>query len=257
MNATALSELVTGFVSLLYPPHCALCRAPLAGPAGLDWRNQSRGASELSEPLCPRCREALPVTRPPWCPGCARSLAGTGADVTHCRDCRRRPSGFAWARAACAYEGVAKECVVQLKYHRQLGLVGPMARQMLAAARTLPPVAAEALVPVPLHAARQRERTFNQAGVLAESLGAALGLPVLAHALLRRRATAPQHTLEAPARRANVAGCFAIRQPALVRGRSLLLVDDVVTTGATAQACARALRAAGATRLGLLAFAHG
>ncbi len=243
LAATPVREFLTGLVSLVYPPHCLLCQAPLA--------------SEVADLLCLPCEASLPANPPPWCQGCGQSLAGLGMDVTRCAACRAEPSGVEEARAACRYEGAGKACVVQLKYQRQLGLAAPMARRMVAAAVTPPAMAADAIVPVPLHPVRRREREFNQSTLLADLLGESLGLPILEEALLRHRPTALQAQLDAQARRRNVADAFMVPDSVLVRGRAILLVDDVLTTGATARACAAALRKAGAARVSVLTFAHG
>ncbi|MBI4227660.1 MAG: ComF family protein [Candidatus Omnitrophica bacterium] len=231
--------MIAGLVSLVFPPHCALCRTP------------------GDDPLCPTCRQRLPRPAPPWCVGCGRALAGTGREVTRCAVCRDAAPPLAWGRAAYCYEGAARACVWRLKYHGRLELVHPMADRMLAAARLAPAFACEVVIPVPLHAVRARARGLNQAAALAAPIGRALGRPVRADALIRRRATAPQSSLDVRRRRRNMAGAFAVARPEGVRGRRVLLVDDVVTTGATARACARALRRAGAVEVGVLAFAHG
>lgn len=217
-----VQEVLAGLVSVVFPPHCLLCRVPLeaVGP---------------EEALCPACGAALPMSPRP-------ALA---------------PPELAWVRAACHYDGTAKRCVLRLKYDARLGLADPMARRMLAAAAVPPTWTAEAVLPIPLHAIRARERTFNHAERLAAAVARGLDLPLLADTLVRTRPTAPQYGLDARRRQRNVRGAFTVRQPAAVRGRRLLLVDDVLTTGATARACARALTAAGAAEVGLLTFAHG
>jgi ComF family protein len=116
--------------------------------------------------------------------------------------------------------------------------------------------AGSVLVPVPLHPRRRRERGFNQSEVLADAIGRRCGLRVASAALVRRKETASQTGLSAAARRANVAGAFAVRRRTLVAGHIVVLVDDVVTTGATARACARALRQAGAREVRLLTLAR-
>jgi ComF family protein len=115
---------------------------------------------------------------------------------------------------------------------------------------------AEGLVPVPLHPARHAERGFNQAELLAAPCATRWRLPTLARALVRVRPTLPQADLDAEARRANVRDAFEVGRPGEVRGRRVLLVDDVLTTGATAGAAARALRAAGAAEVGVLTLAR-
>jgi ComF family protein len=112
------------------------------------------------------------------------------------------------------------------------------------------------LVPVPLHPRRRRERGFNQSELLATELARRTGLRVAPAALVRRRDTSPQAGLTAAARRANVAGAFAVRQRARVSGRPVVLVDDVFTTGATARGCARVLREAGASEVRVLTVAR-
>jgi ComF family protein len=112
------------------------------------------------------------------------------------------------------------------------------------------------LVPVPLHPRRLRERGFNQSELLAQALGRRSGLVVAPEALVRRKETPPQTGLTAAARRSNVSGAFTVRRRSRVAGRVVVLVDDVVTTGATARACAAALRAAGTTEVRLVTAAR-
>jgi ComF family protein len=127
-------------------------------------------------------------------------------------------------------------------------LVDPRVRSVLAGA--------EALVPVPLHPRRQRQRGFNQSELLAQALGRSAGIDVAADALVRRQDTRSQTGLSAAARRANMKGAFAVRRRARIADRAVVLVDDVLTTGATASACAQALRASGAREVRLLTAAR-
>lgn len=144
------------------------------------------------------------------------------------------------------HAGLLRLLVHELKYRGRQRLAHRLAERLLRE----PALAAVldgdvVLVPVPLHPRRQRERGFNQCALLAEALGRGAGRPVLADALVRLRDTASQAGLTAAARRANVEGAFAVRRRGAVAGRVVVLVDDVVTTGATIGACARALRRAG------------
>jgi ComF family protein len=147
-------------------------------------------------------------------------------------------------RAACAYAGPVRQAIHRLKYQRERHLAEPLAilvEDCLAAR----PLAVDAVVPVPLDPGRQRARGYNQAALLATPLAQHLGRPLVVDALRRVRSTRPQVGLSARARRANVRGAFAAAAGA-VAGARLLVVDDVMTTGATLQACAEALHGAGA-----------
>ena len=165
-----------------------------------------------------------------------------------------RAPAFDYARAAAGYGGAVREAVHALKFGGRRSLarpLGDLVREQCAGALTERP---DAFVPVPLARARERERGFNQAALLAERLGSTLGVRVRPRWLVRLRATAAQSDLSAAERRANVEGAFAAA-PA-VADRHVVVIDDVVTTGATIGDCARALRAAGARRVGVLAVAR-
>jgi ComF family protein len=147
--------------------------------------------------------------------------------------------------------------VHELKYRSRRRVAGRLSEAMLAVPRVRQVLAgATALVPVPLHPRRKRTRGFNQSELLAQELGGRTGIRTAALALVRRKDTPPQTGLTAAARRANVQGAFAVRHVSQVAGRTVVLVDDVLTTGATASACARALLAAGAREVRLLTVAR-
>jgi ComF family protein len=153
-----------------------------------------------------------------------------------------------------------REAIHALKFGGRPVLATPLGRLLAeAGARALPaPPAdwADGLIPVPLHPARLAERGFNQAELLAAPCAARWRVPVLTRVLVRTRPTLPQTDLDPAARRANVRDAFRVPRPAAVEGRRLLLVDDVLTTGATVGAAARALRAAGAATVGVLTLAR-
>jgi ComF family protein len=158
------------------------------------------------------------------------------------------------------YEGAVRAGIHALKYHGRTAVGVPLGALLAEAGGARLPAAPlallDAIVPVPLHPARQAERGFNQAELLARACGRRWGLPVWPRALRRVRPTRPQTELDGAARRANVRGAFAVSWSAPVAGRRLLLVDDVLTTGATLGAAATALRAAGATLVGALVLAR-
>lgn len=183
----------------------------------------------LAEPLCDACGEPLAAWR-------AVDVVGL-----RCSRCRRRPLRLSRCRSAGAYEGTLRAAIHGLKFEGRRSVAGPLSAFMLAYAGDVLE-GAEAVVPVPLHAARQRQRGFNQAVDLAKRLG----LP-LASVLKRVRATSPQSDLPAGRRHANVRDAFvATRTLSCWNGAMLVLVDDVTTTGATLDACARVLLEGGA-----------
>lgn len=207
---------------------------------------------------------ALVYPRRAVCMGC-RSQAGFAQDWL-CDDCRRlmaklwlgaQPApevpGIAGAAFAYRYNGPVKGMVRQLKYRGTYRLADAMAADMARAYRSLLPTGATMIVAVPMHPRRQRRRGFNHAGLLAEKTAALTGLDC-SNALSRTRYTTQQARLSREARLGNMRGAFACDES--VRGRRVVLVDDVCTTGATASACVEALRQAGAAAVYLLCYAR-
>jgi ComF family protein len=174
-----------------------------------------------------------------------------------CGACRARRAPYAYARAAAPFGDVVREALHALKFGGKRAMAVPLGDLLAEAGATLLPAGpADLLVPVPLHPRRQRERGFNQAALLAERVGRVWGRPVMASALVRTMATPPQTELSGEARRRNVRGAFAVVRPRQVAGRRVLLIDDVMTTGATVEACAAPLRGAGAAEVGVLTVAR-
>ena len=183
-----------------------------------------------------------------------RSGAGSGP---LCGGCRKRRPGFDYARAAARYEGTAREALHAFKFGGRRALAAPLAELMAGVARGgLPAGPPDLLVPVPLHPRRERERGFNQAALLARQIGRAWARPVREDVLVRAVATPSQTTLPAGARRANVRGAFRARRHEAIAGLHVVVVDDILTTGATASECARVLRRAGAATVGVLTVAR-
>jgi ComF family protein len=173
-----------------------------------------------------------------------------------CGLCRRGVFGFERARSFGAYDGALREILQQYKYHGLRPLAQPLGERLSQALDRLQDGPFDLVLPVPLHRRRERQRGFNQAGLLAEQVAKQSGIPLGGKDCVRVRDTPPQAGLRAAARRQNVKGAFAVPRPQRVRGRCILLVDDVLTTGATADACARALLAAGAQGVWVLTLAR-
>ena len=213
----------------LLAPTCAACDQSL--PAPLD------GA------ICPSCWQRVARVVAPVCQTCGDHLAGVAIEA-HCARCRETPPAFSMARSAGAYDHALRDMIHALKYRRRR-MIAPWLAARIARECAEVLHGADAVIPVPLHAWRQWQRGFNQADDLAQCLG----VPVW-RVLRRRRGGPPQAGLPASQRHANALGAYALRR--LERfGRHRLqqavvvLVDDVLTTGATLDACARVLRAAG------------
>ena len=228
MVSSSLSRLGRVALDLLDPPRCVLCGK--SGPF-----------------VCVSCRDALPRTTGARCDACW--LPATG----FCYRCAERPLAFDRLRSVCRYEGDARRLVHSFKFGGQTCLAEALALEM----RPLVEQAdanAEVLVPVPMPGGRRRQRGFNQAQLLAKSLGAPTGLPV-ADALLRGRDNGTQVGSRTAAERwQRVQGVFAIRDAVAIEGRRVLLVDDVATTGATLNACARMLLDFGASAVSAVTF---
>ena len=174
-----------------------------------------------------------------------------------CGPCRSQPPAFTYARSAAGYEDPLREALRAFKFAGRRALAAPLADLIIEMGPSCLPVAApDLLVPVPLHPRRERERGFNQALLLARRLSRGWNVPVRADVLIRVAATRPQTDLTAAERRANVRHAFALRRPDLVTGRHVVIVDDILTTGSTASACALRLREAGAAVVGVITVAR-
>lgn len=219
--------------SLLLPALCRICNRPIESITRVPICNTCWGEVRPYEGLeCAQCGLYLQP---------AAALHGTA----HCGLCRRNAFAFTQARSFGWYDGVLRELIQRFKYDGFRPMAKPFGSYLKDTLRRLNETAFDLILPVPLHRNRERQRGFNQAGLLVARLSQRCGIP-MGRDCVRVRDTPPQTGLRAAARRKNVAGAFAVPRPERVRGRRLLLVDDVLTTGATLNACARALQDAGA-----------
>ena len=186
------------------------------------------------------------------CQRCGIPLEATDAEI--CAACLAQPSPVDRMRAAVAYGEIARSLALRLKYGRKTALASTMAGYM--AIHWGDHAADSVMMPVPLHRRRLWGRGFNQAALIARALGELKGVPVECHTLIRKRPTPPLKAMSLSQRRRAVAGAFAIGRGRQVAGRTIILVDDVLTTGSTASACARVLKRAGAERVELISWAR-
>jgi len=218
-----IAAATAAIIDAIYPPRCG------AADCG------RRGAW-----VCPDCDAALSRIVPPWCARC-----GAPVGLAPCR-CHELVPALAAVRSVAPFDGWLRDAIVAFKYRDEWARADHLGGLLVERLASLGPV--DAVVPVPLHPKRERRRGYNQAALLANRAGRRAHLPSL-DALARTRDTPQQVGLEATARHANVAGAFAHCPDSDVAGKHLVLVDDVLTTGATLGACAETLLAAGAARV--------
>ena len=234
-------------LAVAFPTQCCLCGDELSAQGRLR--------------ICGVCWASLEPWKGPACLRCGLPFSSSHAvesSVGQCGACRAGEPAFDAVRSFGIYTGKLRQVVLRLKFGGD-GRLGLRLGELLSATWDALPLRREldlVIVPVPLHPARQRERGFNQSELLAAGLARALGRqygaaePRIAKSWLRRkRATPPQTGLSVAARRENLRGAFEVVNPDAVRGRAIVLVDDVMTTGATVSACARALKRAGAEKV--------
>jgi len=247
----AAGQLLAGGVDLLFPPRCPLCRRePSASPAERPTSGREEAAAPAwTVPVCDRCARDFSAD-PGRCPACGR-VAGSAAD---CRACRRSPVPWRQIVVLAAYDGGLREAVLRAKRPTGDDVAAALATLLVRKHRAaLAAWEIDRVVPVPMHWLRRSLRGTSAADEMAARIAASLHRP-WSRALVRRKATRMQNALPPAARAANVAGAFACRR--VVAGERILLVDDVLTTGATLADCCRALREGGAASVDVAVVAR-
>ncbi len=237
-----LQDVLQGIKELVFPDNCLLCRHYLN--------------SHHQKQLCPACLDAIRPNTPPFCIKCSRHLTVFNTDGL-CSSCMKIMYGFDAAWGACLYEDPLPSLVHAFKYHGKTALRKTLTQLMISFIETyhIPLRNFDMVLPMPLHPTRYRERGFNQAELLSQAISKYYDLSHETDILTRWKFTASQTTAEAKQRWTNVSGAFRINNSLKVADKSVLLVDDLLTTAATAHAASSALREAGAAYVGVLTLA--
>ena len=231
-------------LGLIYPEICQLCHQERATPRDGF--------------VCGQCWTQVQFIRPPFCERCGLPFAGELTSMFECTNCRELDFHFRQARAAVIAKTVVLEAIHRYKYSRALWFENFLAGLLLReAGPVLNPRDWDFIMPVPLHPLKLREREFNQAELLARRLAAATRIRLNTKVLQRVLPTATQTLLSREKRAINMKGAFAVRAGVQLKGKKIIVLDDILTTGATTNACAGALRGAGATDVCVWTVARG
>ncbi len=233
-------SLLKYFSELFLPNWCLLCSQP----------------TEEEVPLCNQCLDRLKWIEDNCCQICG--LAFEPGSLSHlCGECKKKPPAYDRARAVVKFEEPAIEIIHRFKYHRRFDFLKWMAGEMARIyQQELADLEFELVIPIPLHWKRLLSRGYNQSQLLARSLAKKINLPLACSVLVRTKNTPPQVGLSRNQREKNLKKAFLVKKPSLVEGKKLLLIDDVITTGATIEEASKTLKRAGAELVGVLAFAR-
>ncbi|MFH1406819.1 MAG: ComF family protein [Candidatus Omnitrophota bacterium] len=238
-----MRRVLETFLDVLYPSRCLGCRRSI----------------DKDALICQACWASIRKQMPPFCQKCGKEMYSfdKNADVL-CNECRDADYLFERAYSVCRYEEPLKHCIHSFKYAGKKSLAAALSEMLIEFCKQhLDMRSLNLIVPVPLHPARQREREFNQAELLAKPLAETFGIEHGPKGLRRKTQGKAQSILNRELRLKNIVGAFEATQPDSLSGRSILLVDDVFTTGATVNECAKALRNARAKKVTVLTLARG
>ncbi len=241
-----LRSLIKGLRDIVYPKACLVCKKSLKTSASVD------------ELVCSGCWESIKQNLPPFCHRCGRHLEKNSFTKHLCPACLKKQLHFDRAFSPFSYDGVLKELIHMFKYNGKEHLGKTLSRPMVSFIKeySVPVPFVDYIIPIPLHRLRLREREFNQAEVLARHLADSFNRELKTNVLSRLRHTKTQTELEPRERFVNVLDSFAVADNSSLKGRHILLVDDVLTTGATSSEAARALKESGAGAVFVLTLAN-
>jgi ComF family protein len=239
-----LERYFAAAIELLYPRNCQLCFQAIENTSAIGY-------------VCADCLRSVHPIRAPFCQKCGLPFRGEITVTFECGNCRDKNYAFDRAIAAVTTQGIVRECVHRFKYARHEWFGNILAHYLIEAGlQHFDWDSVDAIVPVPLHPRKLREREFNQAEFLGNKLSRAFQKPLFTNNLCRIRDTQTQTRLDLQGRAENMRGAFAVKQPDAFTGKRLILVDDVFTTGATTNECANILFKAGAANVSILTVAR-
>ena len=240
-----IKPFLNHLLNVLYPKTCLVCHRPLENKA-------------VKNLLCFNCWQGIKKNTPPLCAICGKQIQGIQVTKRVCSDCQRQSYAFDRAFSPCIYEGVMRELIHKFKYQNRdylspvlAGLLIEFIYQYHIALNLF-----DLLMPIPLHKVRLREREFNQAELLARRVAEEFSINLECSNLWRKYYRQAQMELSLDRRWKNIKGCFALRNPAQVKNKNIVLIDDVLTSGATCSEAASVLKAAGAGSVFVLTLAN-
>lgn len=240
-----LSTITTAFLDLIYPRYCLICYTSL--------NNTNKKA------LCSECESKIEfINQNTTCPKCGVDLGPYVQPDTLCQECHYHPPRFTKAIAVARYEGIMRELIHKFKYAKEKILLDELAnlliKKWLETNSSLPLI--DLIIPAPLYYKKLKERGFNQSELLAERLHKASGIPFEINNLIKIQPTPDQAGLDSVNRRKNLIDAFEVTRPQSIKDKNILLIDDVLTTGATASEIARTLKKNGAKGVYVLVLAR-
>lgn len=240
-----IHNFLSGLVDIVYPKICHVCKEKIKG-------------SSMGGFVCTECWSRIKLNTPPFCSSCGRSMAGKKFVNTACANCIENPAHFDRAFSPCSYEGVIQELIRAFKYKDKDYLGAILTKPMVNFIKEFhfPIELMDLIIPVPLYKSKLREREFNQALILSQYLSAEFGKNTAEGILIRHKNTKTQTELSGKERFLNVKESFSVTQENAVKGKNILLVDDILTTGATCSEAALKLKQAGANIVYVLTLAN-
>ena len=232
--------MVESIINIFFPRVCPICGKIISG----------------GEDICRQCEKNISIIREPKCQKCGKPMRG--ADKIYCRDCQERERAFDRGIAVFEHKGKIKESIYRFKYDNNRNNVAYYGRTAIAIyARQIREWKIDAIVPVPIHKKRERKRGYNQASVFAEELARRTGIALKKNIIIRKKNTMPQKDLNREMRTQNLKYAFAVDCGKIKEIENVLLVDDIFTTGSTAEACSRILKKAGVKHVYVLCISAG